>query len=87
MLEFVGERFEVPGAAERILDGGDVGLGVDHLLGADGDLVRDRGRGTERLVEGGYLQALDSGHGHRQGLHGTADDVIGRLGGGDPGLR
>ena len=81
-LDPVGERLDVPGAAERVGDVDDAGLLHDHLLGAQRDLGRLLARQREGLVEGVGVQRVGAAeHGGERLDAGAHDVVVGLLGG------
>ena len=57
-FDAVGQRFDVPGAAERIDRLGDAGLVGEHLLRAQGDARRLLGRQSVPLVIGAEVDRL-----------------------------
>ena len=78
-LELVGERLDVPGAAERVGDVGDAGLLHQHLLRAQRDLGGLLRRQREHLVEGVGVQRVGAAEHGGERLDGCAHDVVVRL--------
>ena len=78
-LQPVGERLDVPGAAERVGDVDHAGLLHDHLLGAQRDLGRLLARQREHLVERVRVQRVGAAEHGRQRLDRGAHDVVVRL--------
>jgi hypothetical protein len=81
-LDLVGERLDVPGAAERVGDVEHAGLLHDHLLGAQRDLGGLGAGQREHLVEGVGVQRLGAAEDGGQRLDRRPDDVVVRLLGG-----
>ena len=75
-LDLVGERLDVPAAAERVGDVDDAGLLHDHLLGAQGDLGGLLAGQRQGLVEGVGVQAVGAAEDGGERLDGGADDVV-----------
>ena len=78
-LDPVGERLDVPGAAERVGHVGHAGLLHQHLLGAQGDLGRLVGGQRQRLVQRVGVQRVGAAEHRGQRLDRGADDVVDRL--------
>ena len=74
-FDLVGEVLDVPRAAERVGDVGDVGLVGDHLLGAQRDARRLLRRQRHRLVHRVGVQRLRAAEHAGQRLDRGAHDV------------
>ena len=86
-FELVGERLDVPGAAKRVGDVGDVDLVGEDLLGSQRQPGRLLGRERHRLVHGVGVQTLGAAQHRGERLDGGSHQVdLGLLGGeGHPG--
>ncbi len=86
-LHPVGQRLDVPGAAQRVGDVGHAGLLRQHLLGPQRDLAGLLAGQGERLVEGVGVQAVGPAEDGGERLDRGPDDVVVGLlrGEGDPG--
>ncbi len=81
-LDRVGERLDVPRAAQRVRDVGHPHLLQQHLLGPQRDLGGLGRRQGQHLVEGVGVQRVGAAEHGGEGLHGRADHVVvGLLGG------
>ena len=75
-LDFVGQRFDEVGAAERIDGVGDAGFVGDDLLGAQRDRRREFGRQRPGFVERIGVQRLRSAENGGERLQRGAHDVV-----------
>ena len=78
-LDPVGQRLDVPRAAERVGDVGDAGLLHDHLLRAQRDLGGLLARQREHLVEGVGVQRVGAAEHRGERLDRGPHDVVVRL--------
>ena len=78
-LDPVGQRLDIPRAAQRIGDVGDAGLLHQHLLGPYRDLGGLLSRQRENLVKGIGVQGVGTAQYGRQGFDRGSHHVVVRL--------